>query len=414
MPSVLRSPRLRRVILAYTVNRTGTWFGVIALSLAVFDHTHSGLAVAALLICSQALPAFIVPAVVARVEASRQRSELSALYAIEAVATVALAVLLWNFSLPGILVLVAIDGTAALAASALLRTESARVARAELDASDEHEAEQKANAALNVAFSATFVAGPALAGLIVAAASASTALFIDGASFLICALLLLDLDPHAAQEESQSVRARLLSAWGHIRSVAPLRDLLIAQSIGLVFFEAAAPIEVAYAKRTLHAGNHGYGFLVSAWGVGVVLGSILFARAGSRRLRLMVTAGTVAIGAAYIGFSVAPTLGVASLAAAVGGVGNGVQLAPVISGVQRLTPDALQGRVMGAVEALGAIFPGLGLVLGGVLVSVASPRAAFAVIGAGACLAAIAFARVHLDRVPALTATPASAADGPA
>ena len=156
-------------IVAYTVNRIGTWFGMVALSLAVFDHTHSGLAVAALLICSQALPAFMVPAVVARVEASRQRSELSALYAIEAVATAALAVLLWNFWLPGILLLVALDGTAALAASALLRTEAARVARAELDAPDEHEAEQKANAALNVAFSATFVAGPALAGVVVAA-----------------------------------------------------------------------------------------------------------------------------------------------------------------------------------------------------------------------------------------------------
>ncbi len=411
MPAVLRSPRLRRVILAYTVNRTGTWFGVIALSLAVFDHTHSGLAVAALLICSQALPAFIVPAVVARVEASRRRSELSALYAIEAVATAALAVLLWNFWLPGILVLVAVDGTAALAASALLRTEAARVARTELEAPDEHEAEQKANAALNVAFSATFVLGPALAGLVVAAAGASTALFIDVGSFVICALLLLDLNPHVVQEENESVRQRLVSAWVHIRTVPPLRDLLIAQSIGLVFFEAAAPIEVAYAKRTLHAGDHGYGFLVSAWGVGVVLGSILFARAGSRRLGLMVTGGTLAIGAAYLGFSVAPTLAVASLAAAVGGVGNGVQLAPVISGVQRLTPDALQGRVMGAVEALGAIFPGLGLILGGVLVSVVSPRVAFAVIGSGACLTAIAFARVHLDRVPAMPSGAATPAD---
>ena len=62
---------------AYTINRLGTWFGVIALSLAVFDHTHSALAVAALLIAAQALPAFIVPAVVARVEASKRRSELS-------------------------------------------------------------------------------------------------------------------------------------------------------------------------------------------------------------------------------------------------------------------------------------------------------------------------------------------------
>ncbi len=58
----LRSHRLRRIIGAYTVNRLGTWFGFVALSVAVFDHTHSALAVAALLIWRQALPAFVVPA----------------------------------------------------------------------------------------------------------------------------------------------------------------------------------------------------------------------------------------------------------------------------------------------------------------------------------------------------------------
>jgi hypothetical protein len=78
-----------------------------------------------------------------------------------------------------------------------------------------------------------------------------------------------------------------------------------------------------------------------------------------------------------------------------------VQLAPVISGVQRLTPEHLQARVMGAVEALGALCPGLGLVLGGVLVSIGSPRLAFAIVGAGAGLTTLAFARVHLDRIAA-------------
>ena len=57
--SPLRS-RLRRILAAYTVNRLGTWFGLVALLVAVFDHTHSALAVAALLFAGQALPAFLV------------------------------------------------------------------------------------------------------------------------------------------------------------------------------------------------------------------------------------------------------------------------------------------------------------------------------------------------------------------
>jgi MFS family permease len=405
--SALALPRLRRIVAAYTINRLGTWFGSIALSLAVFDHTHSALAVAAVLVASQVFPALIVPAVVARVEASRRRRELSALYAFEALATAALAVLAKDPWLPAVLVLVALDGTAALAASALLRTETARAAR-ELagPTGDEDAAEQKANAALNVAFSLTFVLGPALAGALVASAGAPVALLLDSVSFLICGALLLDLHPHVDEASGESVRARLRAAWSHVRSVPALRLLLLTQAVALVFFEAGAPVEVAYAKVTLHAGDRGFGLLVTSWGVGVVIGSIVYARVGTGRLGTMLVAGTIGVGAAYLGLAAAPTLAVACAVAVVGGLGNGVQWAPVVGGVQRLTPHSLLGRVMGALEALGALAPAFGFALGGALVAVSSPRTALVVIGAAACLTTIGFARVRLNR----TAEPDAAA----
>src|ERR1700742_4505855 len=130
----LKSPQLRRIIGAYTVNRVGTWLGIVAMLVAVFDHTHSALAVSGFLLAGQALPAFVVSVIVARVEASKRRSELSALYLFEAVVTALLAVLLWHFWLPGVLLLAALDGAAALTASALLRAEVAKAARAEVEA----------------------------------------------------------------------------------------------------------------------------------------------------------------------------------------------------------------------------------------------------------------------------------------
>lgn len=445
MRSPLQSPRLRRIIAAYTVNRLGTWFGFVALSVAVFDHTHSALAVAALLLCGQVLPAFAVPAVVARVEASPRRGELSALYLFEGVATIALAaLLLWHFTLVVVLLLVALDGTAALAASALLRTAAARAARESADlpsgdephaigalpvaglpahtyagqsgaigsltggddptgpsltdarAASEHEAERKANAALNVAFSATFMLGPALAGLVVAAAGGSTALFVDAASFLICGAMLTDLRPHVEESEGTSVRARLRAAWRHINDVPALRSLLLVEALALVFFEFSGPIEVAYAKATLHAGDRGYGLLLAVWGLGVVVGSVVFARSVRRPLGAMLSAGTLAVGLAYIGFAIAPSLLVACLAALFGGVGNGVQWASLISAVQRLTPQRLQGRLMGAVESIGAVCPAVGLSLGGALVVLSSPRVAFLVAGLGATATTAAFLRLFL------------------
>jgi hypothetical protein len=80
MPQLPRSRRLRRIVFAYTINRFGTWFGYVALSIVVFDQTHSALAVAALLVGSQVLSAFLVPALVARVESTSAPSSLSGLY----------------------------------------------------------------------------------------------------------------------------------------------------------------------------------------------------------------------------------------------------------------------------------------------------------------------------------------------
>jgi MFS family permease len=406
VPSPLKSSQLRRILVAYTVNRLGTWFGLVALLLAVFDHTNSAIAVAALMFAGQALPAFLVPAVVARVEASTRRRELSALYVFEAIATAGLAVLLWHFWLPAVLVLAALDGTAALAASALLRAELARAARDQVEAqpidearSDEsredraQEAERKANAALNVAFSATFVLGPVLGGIVVAAAGAPAALFIDVGSFLICGALLIDLHPHI-EEAGNSVRARLRAAWRHINEAPSLRGLLLADAVALIFSNSAGPIEVTYAKTTLHAGDRGFGLLLTAWGAGAVLGSLVFARSLRRSLGVLLSAGTLAVGLAYLGFAAAPSLGLACVAALVGGVGNGVELPSLFSLVQRLTPQNLQGRLMGAVESLTALCLAIGLPLGGVLVALSSPRVSFLIVGLGAVGASIALLRI--------------------
>ncbi len=407
VPSPLSSGRLRRIIGAYAINRLGTWLGLIALMLSVYDHTHSALAVSGLLLAGQALPAFVVPAVVARVEASRRRSELSGLYFFEAIATAALAVLLWHFSLPLILLIAALDGTAALTASSLLRSELARAAREHVEAfhaddppapeklqADVDEAERKANATLNVAFSTVFVLGPALSGVVVAAAGASTALFIDTGSFVLCGALLLDLHPHVEQAAGESVIARLRATWAHINEAGALRGLLALEALALICFESAGPIEVTYANATLHAGGRGFGLLVTTWGAGGVLGSVVFARYVNRALGILLSVGAFAIGAAYLGFAGAPSLALACPAALVGGIGNGLQWPALISIVQTLTPPALLGRLMGAVESLGALCLALGLTFGGALVAVSSPRIAFVVVGAGALATTLGFLRV--------------------
>ncbi len=383
------SPRLRRILAAYTVNKLGTWFGTVALSLAIYDHTHSAAAVTALFV-ARYLPALAVPALVARVEASTRRRTLSALYAFEALCAVLLAATVWHFLLPAILLLVALDGAVELTASSLLRAQAARVGA-------EQSAEQgiyNANAALNVALSASVVLGPTLGALAVRAFGGPVALLIDAGSFLACGALVVDLYVYVEERAGASVRARLASAWEHVRDAPALRALLLTQATALVFFETAAPVEVFYAKGTLHAGDVGYGALLAIWGVGQLGGSLLFARGARRSLGAMLTLGTLAVGLAYLGFAAAPTLALAALAALLGGVGNGVQWASLLGTVQLLTPERLRGRLMGGVESIGALCPLIGLPLSGLVMALSSPRIAFLVFGSIIATTTLGFARL--------------------
>ena len=143
------------------------------------------------------------------------------------------------------------------------------------------------------------------------------------------------------------------------------------------------PIEVIYAKQTLGAGDSGYGLLLASWGVGMVLGSIVFAAVRRAPLPFLLFFSTVAVGAGYLGLAVAPSLALACAASVVGGAGNGVQWVAVISAVQELTVQGMQARVISVLESIGAAMPGIGYVVGGLIATAREPRATFLFAGIG-------------------------------
>ena len=401
-----KSPRLRRILFAYTVNELGTWFGYVALALAVYDRTHSAIAIAGLFVARGLLPALLAPVLVARTERSERRGGLAGLYLIEAALTVGLAALLWRFWLPGVLALVTLDGIAAVAATALVRAAAARVAIEEAGggvaagtapaqaAADT--AQRQANASLNFSFMIMLAVGPAIGAALVHAVGGPTTLLLDAGTFIVCAALLVGVHTYVEEMIESSVRARLAAAVRHISEVPQLRVLLITEAVAIVFFASVEPVEVIYARATLHAGALGYGLLLGIWGAGAALGAVVFARSVHRPLAPMLTGGTLLVGLAYLGFAAAPTLAIACVAAAVGGVGNGIQWPSLISAVQQLTPGGLQGRIMSAVGSMGALCPAIGFALGGSLVAIGSPRIAMGVAGIVAALTTGVFLRLPL------------------
>lgn len=379
----LRRPAFRRLALSYAVNEMGDWLGIVALSVLVFEQTDSALATALLFLGTGVLPAFLTPVIVARLERPPPRFVLPAIYAGEAAAFGALALLAGHFSLVAVVVVAAIDGALALTARALTRSVSAAML--------EPEGELRAgNAILNIAFTGGAAVGPAVAGAVVAAFGAQTALLLDAASFYAIAWILLTAKrlPHAEPEPGR-LREQVRAGLGYIRGHRTLRRLLGAQAAAFVFFSAVIPIEVIYAKETLGVGDTGYGLMLGSWGGGMVLGSIVFATLRRAPLPLLLFFSTLAIGAGYLGMAAADTLAVACAAAALGGAGNGVQWVAVISSVQELTETTMQARVIGVLESIGSAMPGIGYVLGGLIATGYTPRATFLVAGLGVVAIAV-------------------------
>jgi predicted MFS family arabinose efflux permease/branched-subunit amino acid transport protein len=381
----------------YTVNELGNWLGDIALAVLVFDKTGNALATALLFVGARFVPALAAPAIVSQVEALRPRVSLPLLYGADALVFAVLALIAErHFSLALIVGLAAVDGTLALGARALTRATSATLL-------GPHGLLRRGNALFNLGFTAAGALGPALAGLVVAHAGVSAALWADAASFALVALVLALARALPAGERAEGHwRRRLAEALAYVRDRRLLFGLLIAQALASLFFYAVVPIEVVYAKDTLGAGDSGYGWLLASWGAGMIGGGFLFAAAQQVRVQAVIAAGTLAIGAAYVGLAVAPTLAVACAVSVIGGIGNGVQWISVVHAVQELTSSSMQARVLGLLEAIGAALPVVGFFLGGVITQAASARDAYLAAGAGVLVVlALAFLWLHKAEWPA-------------
>jgi predicted MFS family arabinose efflux permease len=371
----------RRLAGSYAVNELGDWVGAVALAVLVFEQTGDPLALSALFVASRLVPAFVAPALTARLDQLAVRRSLPAVYLGEAAAFAALALAAdAAFNLALVLVLALADGCFALTGRALSRAAVA----ATLEPAG---LLREGNAVVNVAFAIGTAGGPALGGLVVAGSGVSTALLFDAASFVAIAALLATARglPEAHPEPGPST-GRVREVLAYVRRRPFLRALLAAQAVAFVFFTAVVPIEVVYAEEALGTDERGFGLLLASWGVGIVLGSLAFAVARQRSMVTLIAVSTGLVGVAYLGLSTAGTLLLACLISVAGGLGNGIQWISVVTAVQQRVGKDLQARVMGLLESVGAAAPGLGFVLGGALAALSGPRSAYAVAGGGVLL----------------------------
>lgn len=402
----LRSPGFRHLALTAWVNELGNWVGEVALAILVFNRTGSPLATAAMFLALRFLPSLLAPALTARVEPLAPRYVLAVLFLLEAAIYLAVAAATARrFSLPLVLCLVAADGLLAITATALTRTALATGLT--------HDGLlREGNALINVGAMVVIAGGPALAGVLSATNGTGTALRFDAGTFLAAALIIVSARQLRIESDTDAgFRGRLRAGLLTLRTRPTLTRLVVAIALAIGLGSVALPVEVIFAKRTLHAGDLGYGLLLSAWGAGMVAGGVGFALAG--RLTLMTVLGASALLEAlgYGGLADSPTLAAACACSFVGGIGNSAAWVAARTALQERIPLRGQAAVMAVVESANQTAPALGFIAGGAITALSSPRAAYAASALGVAAVVAYFTLRPIDRVRA-AAQPAASAPG--
>jgi MFS family permease len=176
---------------------------------------------------------------------------------------------------------------------------------------------QEANALLGVTRSAAHVAGPALAGVIIAVGGPGEAIALDALTFALSATCLTALRPHPGaaepvEEEEDRFLARLRAGWREVRSRPWLRWGLAAMAAYHVFvLPAVFALGPALAEAEL-AGASSWAAIVACFGIGTVTGNLIALRLRPRRPVLV--AAVALVGACTQAAIIGSGLGTAGIA----------------------------------------------------------------------------------------------------
>jgi MFS family permease len=202
-----------------------------------------------------------------------------------------------------------------------------------------------------LAFQASSVAGPSLAGLTIAALGVGWAYAINALSFLavIAGLLLMRGVQSAAAAGSSEISLRAAGEGLRFVFASPtIRSTMLLDFIATFFASATALLPI-FAQDILRVGAHGYGLLYAAPAVGALLGSLVMVRVVDRLDRRGATLlwAVAAYSAATVVFGLSRSFWLTFACLAATGAADIVST--VLRNVVRQleTPDHLRGRMTG-------------------------------------------------------------------
>jgi MFS family permease len=235
--------------------------------------------------------------------------------------------------------------------------------------------------------------GPALAGVLLAVTGPSTLLGINAGTFAISALLVGTLAEGVDERIDVRVRPSLLretrAGVRELLAVPGVRTLLACSTAVVLCIGVTNVGEVILARQVLDVGGSGLAVMVTAAGVGTVLGSLAarFTAAGPWRWRQAYVIGLCAMAAELVACAFLPSFTLVVGAFAVGGFGNGIALVHDRLMLTEGTPESLHGRLFGLQRTCISLAFAISMACAGALIAFAGVLATF--LSSGVALALV-------------------------
>ena len=245
-------------------------------------------------------------------------------------------------------------------------------------------------------FNGARVAGPAIAGILVALVGEGWCFLLNGVSYLavIAGLFMMRIEKTKPVHDGAAPLEKLREGFRFARQTKPIRALLVL--LGVVSF-MALPFSVLmpiFAVRILHGGASAYGTLMGAVGVGAMFGALVIAmRAQLRGLGNVVAYSAAGLGVSLVLFSASRWYWISFTMLVFCGFTMMMQFTATNTLIQAMVPDQLRGRVMSMYSMMFLGMSPLGSLLAGTMADHIGAPVTVAIGGLVSCLGGLVFAR---------------------
>lgn len=253
--------------------------------------------------------------------------------------------------------------------------------------------------------SLAFFVGPSIGALLLVVADVEVVFLLNVATFVWSMVMIMRIQvPVRAPDATASTDGSdggeedkekfLTEVSAGFRSIWRDKDLLVVTAevaAQTIVAGASAVFTVVMAVHILGTGPEGVGYLDSMLGVGAIVGGfVAIARASRRRLAQDMTYGVILWSAPLLLVTAWPTPVAAFAAVILLGFGNPLVDVNMETILMRITPEAVLGRVFGALDACLIATMALGAAVMPALVHWLGLRTALAVVGLGVAALALA------------------------